>query len=191
MGQTARRMFVGLVAMGAVVAQSAPTYAQAVQTRWRNADTTNGTFYLGISGGKICNGWDCWVNHGTNIITYQSQINGNDQFWSVFEDSTNEVINQLNSSTHQVMCLGVSGGSTNNGAPLIIWECNGNSQDQYWQVKKAEDYGAPYAGCFVFINTKSGQVMGVSNGVVKNGSQVIQWPFYQNPFHVDQFWCPQ
>ena len=178
-----------LVTASLVVARSAS--AQTVVT-YMNADTSNGPYYLGVSGGAHCNsaGQDCYLTNGQNIITYQAS--GNDQQWfAPAAEGTGHVPDYYFAENGDDMCLGVAAGSKSNGASLVIWDCTGNPLNQQWQVKKAEDYGAPYTGCFIFINQNSGQVMGVAAGEVGDGAQVVQWPFYLGPdWHPDQFWCP-
>ena len=186
MKRIATKAALGLLMLSASLVVSRTASAQA-WNRWQNA--ANRSYYLGVSGGAQCTpGRQCWVNPGTQMITYQ--LSGLDQRFYSAAPGTGTVQEYYADFNYSGMCVGVAGGSTSNGANLVTWECNG-SNDQSWQLKKAEDYGAPYTGCYVFINQNSGQVMGVAGGTVNNGAKVIQWPFYQSPaFHADQFWCP-
>jgi hypothetical protein len=176
----------------ASVTLAAPASAQNLG-RWRNADTTHGNFFLGVAGGPVCNYAGCGLNNGTNIIVWQySQM---DQLW--WPDAGGPLQDYYyNISNGLPMCAGVAAGSINQGTPIIIWQCNG-ALDQSWKIVSADAVSAPFPGCFVFFNNKSGMVMGVSAGNVQNGTRVIQWPlFYGTPgaptgWHPDQFWCPQ
>jgi hypothetical protein len=176
----------------ACVALTAPASAQDL-VHYRNADTSQGKFFLGVSGGPTCSPVDCGLNNGQSIITYQ--LSGSDQQWW---STTNGPLLNLNDNVtiDALMCLGVAGGKLNEGIPLVIWQCNG-ADDQSWKVVPAETLKAPFPECFAFFNNKSGMVAGVSGGKVQNGTKVIQWPLFQGTpggdagWHPDQFWCPQ
>jgi hypothetical protein len=176
------------------VSLAVPASAQNIPNRWRNADTTHGTFYLGVSGGPTCNRVDCGLHNGANIIAWQ--FGQEDQLW--WPESGNGPVEDyyFNIDNGLSMCLGVAAGSLNAGTPLVIWQCN-NALDQSWKIVSAEAVSAPFPGCSVFFNNKSGMVMGVSGGNVQNGTKVIQWPLFQGTpggnagWHPDQFWCLQ
>jgi hypothetical protein len=161
--------------------------ARSASARWYNADTSGGTFYLAIPNAAQCDvGRHCWVNHGALVALWsQWEL---DEEWNAAVPGTGTVTNYYNNNVGQQMCLGVDGGSIALKAQVKIWECNGHP-DQNWQIKAAEDYGAPFPGCYVFINQNSGQVMSVSLPVGQ-GARVVQYPFFQGPWHPDQFWCP-
>lgn len=191
MGKTATRLALGAFLVTAGLALASPANAQVLTQRWRNADTRNGTFFFGVSGGAKTNGFGkFWINGGTNIIIWPAS--GQDQQWTANLGGSGEVVNRFTDLSGSKMCLDINGRSTANGAQMVVQPCLSVGDNQQWQIKKAEDYGAPFPGCYVFINRLSGQVMGVSNGNVFKGASVIQWPLYQgNPWHPDQFWCPQ
>jgi hypothetical protein len=168
----------------------------ANQTRWLNANQTHGAFYLGVAGGPVCNGVGCGVKDGTNIIVWA--LGQFDQLWTATAPGAGIVQDYYNNNVSPFgpMCLGVAGGVLTQGAPLIIWDCNGNA-DQKWNTITAESLNAPFPGCFVFSDGQSGQVMGVTAGNVVNGTRVIQWPLFVGVpheltgWHSDQFWCPR
>jgi hypothetical protein len=195
MQRVATRIAIGLSIITASLVLAAPASATN-QTRWMNANQTHGApFFLGVSGGPVCNRVGCGLNDGTNIIVWQA--GQSDQLWNSTAPGQDLVIDYYgNINTGAAMCLGVAGGSTNQGAGLIIWHCNGNP-DQKWNLITAESLQAPFPGCFVFSDGESGQVMGVSGGNVQNGTRVIQWPLFvgvpnqPTGWHSDQFWCPQ
>jgi hypothetical protein len=186
-----RTALAAFIAIGCV-ALTAPASAQSL-VRYRNADKSNGTFFLGVSGGPSCSPVDCGLKNGQSIITYQLG-ESDQQWWS----TTNGPLYNLNDNVtiDALMCLGVAGGRLDEGIPLVIWQCNG-ADDQSWKVVSASTLNAPFPNCFAFFNNKSGMVAGVSGGKVQNGTKVIQWPFfYGTPgniagWHPDQFWCPQ
>jgi hypothetical protein len=186
MKSIATRTTLGFLIVAASLAAAGSASAQS-ESRWYNADTSQGTFYLGVYGGGQCDHpRHCWVTHGTQLVTWS--YSGLDQEWYATTPGTGTVTNWYPNNIGQQMCMGVDGGSTAERAALKIWECVGHP-DQNWKIKKAEDYGAPFPGCFVFINQNSGQVMSVSLPVGQ-GSHVVQFPFFQGVWHPDQFWCP-
>lgn len=176
---------------GALVSGS----AQADDLRhWANADFSHGTFLLSVAGGPVCNG--CGVKAGSGIVIWQS-TGKSDQIWNDTPPSTGQFPNALpDSAGAGATCLSVAAGSTANGAKLVIWPCSAGTPDQTWQVIPASNFGAPFVNCFVLRNSKSAQVMGVTNGVMASGTAVIQWPLYLGTpnstegWHKDQFWCP-
>ncbi|MGC0417781.1 RICIN domain-containing protein [Embleya sp. AB8] len=69
---------------------------------------------------------------------------------------------------HGALCLGVQGGSSNNGAAVIQWECNGNS-DQRWFTRRS------YTGYVEIVNVNSGKCLDVPGGSTSAGTGLIQW----------------
>lgn len=209
------QMALGLSIVFAGLAVSGSANAQTFG-RWRNANTTNGTFYLGVAGG--CEyykgpGYECGLKSGQQIITYQ--LAGLDQQMAAPTDETVGRIQDTYPDYQDLttpMCVAVANNSKSLNAGVVIWDCQTTSQGpgQYWKAESAEDLGAPsqYAGCFVFINQNSSPsypankpvVLSVQNGVVKNGSAVVQYSLCtdtngacgnpSNQWHADQFWCP-
>lgn len=98
-------------------------------------------------------------------------------------------------------CLGVLGGATAPGSQLVIWDCNGNP-DQNWFFK-SDFTDSP--GCYYVVNYNASSppgslvydpndpalytpfVMGVWGGQTAPGIETVVWPF--EPTHPDQFWC--
>ncbi|MDI2126300.1 RICIN domain-containing protein [Yinghuangia seranimata] len=66
------------------------------------------------------------------------------------------------------LCLGVLNGSTDNGAPVIIWECNGN-YDQKWSYFTRED------GSHMLKNYKSGKCLDIPEYNFNAGTRLVQW----------------
>lgn len=200
---------VSAVIAGLMLSGSASAQSTSLQ-RWQNANTTNGVFYLGVSGGEVCTGpnGSCGLKRGTQIITYQSS--GDDQKMSApVVDTTGRIQDYYNDKDNMIvsMCVGVANNLKSLNAGLVIWDCQDQSQGpgQWWEAVSAEELGAPFPGCFVFVNQNSSVngatiVMSVQNGVVKNGSGVVQYSLCSpasnacgNPsyaWHADQFWCP-
>ncbi|HVV53580.1 MAG TPA: RICIN domain-containing protein [Polyangia bacterium] len=189
-----------------MVAGAAISGSAQAQTfsRYRNANTAHGTFYLGVSGGEVCDPANekCGVKAGTQLITYQKS--GDDQQWELTLPQGGYVYLQDllgDPWTNDGTCINVVNRSTSQGANLEIESagCIGDPTAR-WRPVQAEDLGAPYPGCYAFQDLASGLYMGVSGGNVQNGSHVIQWPLCiagsnacggPAGFHPDQFWCPE
>jgi hypothetical protein len=71
---------------------------------------------------------------------------------------------------HSSKCLDVSGGSTDNGTPIIQWDCSG-ADNQAWNLR-------PYGG-YVEIVARNGKCLDVSGESTDNGAAVIQWDCHQ------------
>jgi hypothetical protein len=216
MARITTRWVLGGITMVASLAVASSASAQTVTwALWQNANTANGMFYMGVSGGPKCNSTthQCWVNPGTQIITWtQSQA---DQYMGAIENwfPGTQIQDFYKDMNGNPMCLGTAANSTSQNANIVVWECQDKTQGpgQYWQSFRAEDLGAPYPGCFMFVNMNTTAatggfegVLSVFQGSVKDGSRVIQFPicsprpnsntascgFAPNAWHPDQFWCP-
>lgn len=136
---------------------------------------------------------------------------GDDQEMSApADDATGTIQDFYNDSVNDVlpMCAGVAANSKALNAAVVIWDCQDQTQGpgQYWKAVSAEELGAPFSGCFAFVNQnstlpgKQPVVMSVQGGVVKNGQTVVQYTLCTptngacgspaNWWHEDQFWCP-
>jgi hypothetical protein len=187
---------------GLTVARSA--HAQGLSWRhWRNANTTNGTFYLGVSGGEVCNGigGPCGLATGTPLVTWQQS--GWDQLWGI---GGNDIVqNDLPDFGGDPVCIGAQNHVDGKNANLAVYDCSDTvDSDMHWFAYPVEELTppAPFPGCYVFFEAgkTDGTVMSVYQGVVKNGSRVVEWPLCTpnrgncgsptNAYHADQIWCP-
>jgi hypothetical protein len=193
----------GFATSGLAHAQS-PTWA-----RWRNANTAHGRFYLGVSGGEVCQsgGGPCGLVAGTQLITWQKS--GPDQEWGVVEQSGNvnrlpgyNIQNDLFDFSGGAMCLVIPFSKIGGNQQVIVDSCYNDAIDEtYWVAVSAESLGAPYSGCYAIKPYTSGYYMSVSQGDVHNGSSVVLWTLCKpnsgncgnpsNAWHPDQFWCPE
>jgi len=122
---------------------------------------------IGVAAGNL--------NNGTNIISWPcnaqppSYTGATDQAWStdlndcvMYNGSQYcSVRNQLNYNK----CLGVSGGNTNSGTHLILWDCLGQSHpDQYWSINLQGD------GQYYFTDLASAKT-GKFYGIHYNGTK--------------------
>ena len=72
-------------------------------------------------------------------------------------------------ASHSQKCLDVTGGSTQDGTPIIQWQCHGGD-NQAWSIEPvAEGYSRLVSG-------HSGQCLDVSDASTEDGAPIIQWP---------------
>ena len=85
------------------------------------------------------------------------------------------------------MCLGVDAGSTNAGARIRAWTCNGTA-NQYWTLSTNTTTGLSYIynyGAELANGSGGPSVIGVSGGSIGNGAGLVLWAPLNHP---DQFW---
>lgn len=193
MGNLVKFMGVGLSIIASSLALTDRARADDLR-HWANLNMSQGTFLLSVAGGPACAG--CGVKAGSGIVIWPS-VGTSDQIWNDTPPGTGQFPNALrDNASGTPTCLSVAGGSTANGAKLVIWPCSAQSADQTWQVIPASTFNAPFGNCFVLRNSKSAQVMGVANAVMAAGTAVVQWPLFLGTpnstagWHLDQFWCP-
>jgi Glycosyl hydrolase family 46/Ricin-type beta-trefoil lectin domain-like len=80
------------------------------------------------------------------------------------------------------MSIGVRGGSTGVGAPIVAG-ADSNSPAQRWRVVNA------HAGCYHLLNVGSGMALDNTNGTSTNGIQMQQYTSYWG--NENQTWCFQ
>jgi hypothetical protein len=83
-----------------------------------------------------------------------------------------EIVSRFNGK-----CLGIGGGSLQNGKAVIQWTCNGH-ESQQWQLQKSGE----------IVNRNSRKCMGVNGGSRERGADVVQWDCND---HEDQKWSVQ
>jgi len=199
MKTSATRIALGLLIAAATLAASKGAHAQGF-VHWRNASEPSGVkYYLGVAGGPICTPTrGCGYNAGTQIITWT--LSQGDQNWLANYPETGVVQNEFGDrGVGDPWDLAVYGDSLANNTNLVI-EPPGDSSET-WSVVSAESIGAPYTGCYLFTNQRSGKVMAVYQGNVFNGAHVVQYDLCSptdgkcgnpsNAYHPDQFWCPE
>jgi hypothetical protein len=107
----------------------------------------------------------------------------NDQAWDLGRrwgtTGYYELINKKN------QCLGVSGGSTAEGAPVVGWSCIASHPDQYWGFSAIYSGGVQIG--WAVVNLHSHYVLGVAGASPDNGAAVVQWT-YQGPDALNQDW---
>ncbi|HMF98523.1 MAG TPA: DUF1800 family protein [Vicinamibacterales bacterium] len=82
---------------------------------------------------------------------------------------------------HSGKCLDVSGQSTDDGAPVVQWTCNGGLS-QRWTLQPTDD------GNVVLIAGHSGKALDVRGASLKDGAHVIQYTINGG---ANQEWLPQ
>src|SRR5215218_5488833 len=74
-------------------------------------------------------------------------------------------------SLHSLMVLDVTGGSVDNGAPLIQWDMHGGDMQRF----RIEPLGG---GQFALRAVHSGKVLDVSGWSADNGAPIQQWDWH-------------
>ena len=77
-------------------------------------------------------------------------------------------------------CVDVSGGATNDGADLILFDCHGRGNQLFWAFAQGDGY-------FAFVNAASGKCLDQVPGTT-DGLDVTQWGCH---FGDNQLWKPQ
>ena len=139
---------------------------------------------LGVLAGNMTN--------GTAVV--QWACNGSpDQKWVISTGSQAGVPDgqptTIRNSKNQSKCLGVNASATNDGANLVIWDCNG-SLDQQWVFENvvAPSRGIPF-GCWSIENQNAlAKVVGILAGSKSDGAQAVVWDNI-GPAAPDQEFC--
>jgi hypothetical protein len=200
MRTSAARIALGVSIAAATLAASNAAHA-TTWVRWKNkSEPNNNVYFLGVPGGCIPTTRGCVYNSGTGMITWA--YGQSDQDWQpTFPGTALKVINRHGSPVSGCCFeLAIANDSFNNNVNVIISAPGAASNS--WDIVEKPDANlpAPYPGCYVFKNRRSGKVMSIRGGVPGNGAQVMQYdlckpgsPACGNPsnaWHPDQFWCP-
>lgn len=117
--------------------------------------------------------------NGTNIIIYTCN-DGREQDWQLVESGAYPgyyYIKNYKAGTDQ--CISVSGGgSTADGAALILWTCNGGGE-QRWR------FDAKGGGWIALMNDKSGKAMSLDGASTANNTRAVQWEYFDT---TDAIW---
>ncbi|MCI6560432.1 MAG: RICIN domain-containing protein [Ruminococcus sp.] len=138
------------------------------------------TYYLDIDYGK--------TENGTNIQIFTDTAADAQLFKFVKNDDGTYTI--TTKPTLDASCLGVSGGSTEQGANVLQWECDG-SDNQKWIAEKItikDGITLDESKCYMFKNVGSQKYLEIEGGKQENGTNVQQWgadgPASHNVWHV-------
>jgi hypothetical protein len=78
-------------------------------------------------------------------------------------------------------CLGIKGGSTTPGTPAVLWNCNGNPDQQWRWVHVTSGYGE--------LENGHNDCLGINAGNDTEGNYLVAFTCYNNSTtHPDQFW---
>ena len=140
---------------------------------------------LGVLGGNMTN--------GTPVV--QWTCNGHpDQSWFITTSSPSGVPDgqptTIRNSANPSKCLGVFASATNDGANLVIWDCNGNL-DQSWVFENVFPVSnqIPF-GCWTIENQNAlPLVVGILNASQSDGAQAVIWDNIERDGHPDQRFC--
>jgi Ricin-type beta-trefoil lectin domain-like len=137
--------------------------ASGVEYRNYNTNIVGQTMCLGISGNKINADAVLWPCTRSQQQWYIGSSN-NAGFFQIAWTAAN--------GTKQ--CLGVAGGSTEENAHVVGWDCEGTShQDQYWDI-----ISSSCEGWYVIVNYKTvtedvTKVIGVAANSTKSGAPIV------------------
>lgn len=138
------------------------------------------TYFLDLEYGGTDNGTNIgiWTNDESDARKFKFVNNGDGSYTIVTK------------STKDASCLGVVSGSTEVGANVCQWECNG-SDDQKWVAEKItikDGITLDESKCYMFKNVASQKYLEIEGGVQANGTNVQQWgadePASHNVWHV-------
>ena len=73
-------------------------------------------------------------------------------------------------ASHTNKCLDVSGSLTQDGTPIIQWQCHGGD-NQIWRIEPVDDGHNSR-----LVSRHSGKCLDVSGASTENGAPIIQWP---------------
>jgi hypothetical protein len=127
---------------------------------------------LGVSGGTI--------QPGQPIIQWKCNFSAPDQYWTIFQDTSNidphtahdAGVQVFHNEKNAAYCLSVNGNSYTEGAQLVIAGCDGGAAEQ-WDVYYVGDRLAS----FRLTNMNSGLVVGVAASSKAQGAKIVQWPY--------------
>ena len=160
-----------LIPLGIVLAPSASASAKPPDNivNWN----TQGAICLGISGGKT----------DAPAVVWTCNTHA-DQLWRQGKEYGRTGYYQLVNNHNQ--CLGVSGGSTKEGARVVSWTCLTGHKDQYWKWDTTRNCSYDYLTYNTLDNLKSRYVLGIAGNSSKSGAAVVIWR-YQGKCN-NQFW---
>jgi Ricin-type beta-trefoil lectin domain len=92
-------------------------------------------------------------------------------------------LNWLNSTTN--FCLGVAAGNVTNGTAIIVWACNGNT-DQAWTAESVNPFAS---GPYLLRNgTNRNKCLSVAAMSKNNGAVLVIWDCKAVGANSDQLW---
>jgi hypothetical protein len=137
---------------------------------------------LGVLGGDMTN--------GTAVVAWPC-IDHPDQKWEIQTTQGvpgGSIWGQIRNFQNPDKCLGVLASTTFDGSRLVIWDCNGHT-DQYWFFQPAGSSITGPDGCFNIENYNAfPKVIGILNADPTPGAQTVIWDILAG--HHDQAWCP-
>jgi hypothetical protein len=158
-------------------AQARPTAASVVGSLELPALTSPGNIYnpnsgkcIGIDASGYAGIWPCTSNNDQTWQWQNQFFDGNGIEWGQLVNGNG-------------VCLGVSAGSTSQGARIRSWTCE-DVANQYWHAASGNTYITNYGG--FYTNGSSGpSIIGVHSGATTPGASLVLW----TPLgHADQAW---
>jgi hypothetical protein len=163
----------GLSIIAGSLGVTSPANAQNQLVNLKGMTDYDQWFCMGVAGGNM--------SLGTPIILWQCDGHP-DQFWDLPYVSGEGWQIKDNVSGPQE-CLTVNGNG--DGTRAVIEECDTATNELWNQVFAGTDPSGH--SCYYFQGVASGRVLGVSDGVIQNGTPIILWDYINGDD--DQLWC--
>ncbi|MEV6243610.1 RICIN domain-containing protein [Lentzea sp. NPDC051838] len=115
-------------------------------------------------------------NNGAPVILWDCRTAAQNQHWSAIGVAGNsEYGTVIFANRSSGKCLDLNGGSVDNGATVIQWNCH-NGSNQRWDIvlPTGVDPGT-YDGPIMFRNLATGKCLDLNGGSSANGTAFIQW----------------
>ncbi len=164
---------VGLSIIAGSLCVTSPASAQNTLVNLKGLADYDKFFCMGVAGGNR--------NLGTPIILWDCDGHP-DQNWD-FPYVSGEGWRIRDDASGPQECLTVNGNG--DGTPAVTELCDTATNELWNPVFAATD---PFGNsCYYFQGVASGRVLGVSDGMIQNGTPIILWDYINGDD--DQLWC--
>ena len=155
-----------------------------------NASTSFLGYWVNNSAGKCLGVLAANMTNGTPVVQWGCDGTPN-QDWIIATPNGfpgNDIQTQIRNAQNSTKCLGVFNSETGDGANLVIWDCNGSADQEWFLQQVVAPGGSNPDGCYTIANVNAfPKVLGIFDANPANGAQAVIW---DNLGHPDQIWCP-
>ncbi|HLG78438.1 MAG TPA: RICIN domain-containing protein, partial [Ktedonobacteraceae bacterium] len=107
------------------------------------------------------------------LIHQWTYTGANNQWWAMYGSSYGDsYIRAISVNSNK--CMGVQGGSTQRGASVLQWSCNG-APDQAWTWAWTGYYAGNRWPIFNIVNLNSHMCLGITGASLQVGADAVQW----------------
>jgi Ricin-type beta-trefoil lectin domain-like len=128
--------------------------------------TPTGALFHTLSG--LCLASPPGAQSGTRLVQRVCQNAAGPGFQLVVRDAGAGTYSLIDGATGR--CVDVSGGSTENGAAVILWDCTG-APNQQFRIQPSPGFG----GYVQLVAAHSGSCLDVANGSTQDSAPIQQW----------------